>query len=108
MEKKLDAKGRWRNKTTSFMMSPEEREDLDTRVRLSGLTKQEYMVRRLLERDVMVQPSSRIFKALRDQMTEILEELKRIESGASVDDELLATIKTVAETYNGLEEKKKS
>ena len=108
MEKKLDAKGRWRNKTTSFMMSPEEREDLDTRVRLSGLTKQEYMVRRILERDVVVQPSSRIFKALRDQMTEILEELKRIESGASVDDELLATIKTVAETYNGLEEKKKS
>ena len=90
------------------MMSPEEREDLDTRVRLSGLTKQEYMVRRLLERDVVVQPSSRIFKALRDQMTEILEELKRSESGASVDDELLATIKTVAETYNGLEEKKKS
>ena len=108
MEKKLDAKGRWRNKTTSFMMSPEEREDLDTRVRLSGLTKQEYMVRRLLERDVVVQPSSGIFEALRDQMTEILEELKRIESGASVDDELLATIKTVAETYNGLEEKKKS
>ena len=90
------------------MMSPEEWEDLDTRVRLSGLTKQEYMVRRLLERDVVVQPSSRIFKALRDQMTEILEELKRIESGASVDDELLAIIKTVAETYNGLEEKKKS
>lgn len=108
MEKKLDAKGRWRNKTTSFMMSPEEREDLDTRVRLSGLTKQEYMVRRLLERDVVVQPSSRIFKALRDQMTEILEELKRIESGANVDAELLATIKTVAQTYNGFEEKKKS
>ena len=98
MEKKLDAKGRWRNKTTSFMMSPEEREDLDTRVKLSGLTKQEYMVRRLLERDVVVQPSSRIFKALRDQMTEILEELNRIESGANVDDELLATIKIVAQT----------
>lgn len=108
MEKKLDARGRWRNKTTSFMMSPEEREELDTRVRLSGLTKQEYMVRRLLERDVVVQPSSRIFKALRDQMTEILEELKRIESGANVDDELLATIKIVAHTYNGFEEKKKS
>lgn len=108
MEKKLDAKGRWRNKTTSFMMSPEEREDLDTRVRLSGLTKQEYMVRRLLERDIVVQPSSRIFKALRDQMTGILEELKRIESGANVDDEFLATIKIVAQTYNGFEEKKKS
>ena len=108
MEKKLDAKGRWRNKTTSFMMSPEEREDLDTRVKLSGLTKQEYMVRRLLEHDVVVQPSSRIFKALRDQMTEILTELRRIENGANVDDELLATIKIVAQTYNGFEEKKKS
>ena len=41
LDKKLDAKGRWRNKASSFMMSPEEWEDLDTRERLSGLTKQE-------------------------------------------------------------------
>lgn len=87
-------------------MSPEEREDLYTRVRLSGLTKQEYMVRRLLEREIIVQPNTRVFKALRNQMTEILAELRRIENGATVDDELLATIKTVAQTYNGLEEKK--
>ena len=105
MDKKLDAKGRWRKKTTSFMMSPEERADLDIRVSLSGLTKQEYMVRRLLERDIIVQPNSRIYKALRNQMTEILNELRRIENGANVDDELLAVIKTVAETYNGLQEK---
>ena len=105
MDKKLDAKGRWRNKTTSFMMSPEERADLDIRVSLSGLTKQEYMVRRLLERDIIVQPNSRIYKALRNQMTEILNELRRIENGANVDDELLAVIKTVAEIYNGLQEK---
>ena len=44
LEKKLDKRGRWRNKATSFMMSPEERADLDVRVSLSGLTKQEYMV----------------------------------------------------------------
>lgn len=108
MNKVFDKKGRWRNKIISFRMSPEESSDLDTRVRLSGLTKQEYMVRRLLERDVVVQPNTRVFKALRNQMTEILTELRRIENYASVDDELLATIKTVAQTYNGLEEKKKS
>ena len=89
-------------------MSPEESSDLDTRVRLSGLTKQKYIVRRLLERDVVVQPNTRVFKALRNQMTEILTELRRIENHASVYDKLLATIKTVAQTYNGLEEKKKS
>ena len=46
-----------------------------------------------------------MFKALRNQMTEIITELKRIENGANVDDELIAVIKTVAETYNSLEEK---
>lgn len=102
LEKKLDKKGRWRNKASSFMMSPEEWKDLDIRVKLSGLTKQEYMIRRLLERDIIVQPSSRIFKALRDQMTEILNELRRIENGAGVDDDLLAVIEVVAITYNGL------
>ena len=63
------------------------------------------MVRRLLQRDVIVQPSSRIFKALRDQMTEILNELRRIENDANIDDDLLSVIKIVAETYNGLHEK---
>ncbi len=86
-------------------MSPQERDDLDIRVKLSGLTKQDYIIKRLLERNVIVQPSSRLFKALRNQMTEILTELKRIENGANVDDELIAVIKTVAETYNSLEEK---
>ena len=105
MDKNLDRKGRWRNVIVSFRMSPQERDDLDIRVKLSGITKQDYIIRRLLERDVIVQPSSRLFKALRNQMTEILTELKRIENGANVDDELIAVIKTVAETYNSLEEK---
>lgn len=108
MDKTLDNKGRWRNVTVSFRMSPEERDDLNVRVKLSGLTKQDYIVNRLLEREVVVQPNTRVFKALRNQMTEILSELRRIENGALIDDELLATIKTVAETYNGLDEKKKS
>lgn len=105
LDKNLDRKGRWRNVIVSFRMSPQERDDLDIRVKLSGLTKQDYIIRRLLERAVIVQPSSRLFKALRNQMTEILTELKRIENGANVDDELISVIKTVAETYNSLEEK---
>lgn len=105
LDKNVDKKGRWRNVIVSFRMSPQERDDLDNRVNLSGLTKQDYIIRRLLKRDVIVQPSSRLFKALRNQMTEILTELKRIENGANVDEELMAVIKTVAETYNNLEEK---
>lgn len=108
MDKNLDSKGRWRNKTVAFRMSPEESNDLDTRVKLSGLTKQDYIINRLFEREIIVQPNTRVFKALRNQMTDILTELRRIENGATIDDELLAIIKTVAETYNSLEEKEKS
>lgn len=105
MDKNVDKKGRWRNVIVSFRMSPEERDDLNVRVKLSGLTKQDYVIKRLLEREVIVIPSSRLYKAMREQMTEILSELKRIENGKSVDGDLLAVIETVAKTYNGLQEK---
>ena len=105
MMKSLDNKGRWRAKTVSFRVSFEEAKDLDTRVRLSGLTKQEYIVCRLQERDVIVQPNSRLFKAMRDGIREILSELKRIEKSSDVTDEMLDTINLLAKTYHDLEEK---
>ena len=37
MDKSLDNKGRWRNVIISFRMSPQERDDLNVRVKLSGL-----------------------------------------------------------------------
>lgn len=39
--KNLDNQNRWRNKLVAFRMSPEEAEQLDVFVRLSGLSKQE-------------------------------------------------------------------
>ena len=107
MEKTLDNKGRWRNVIISFRMSPQERDDLNARVKLSGLTKQDYIIKRLSERDVIVQPNTRVYKALRNQMAEILAELKRINNGADIDSDLLDIIQITAQTYNGLAEKEK-
>ena len=108
MEKTLDNKGRWRNVIISFRMSPQERDDLNVRVKLSGLTKQDYIIKRLSERDIVVQPNTRVFKSLRNQMAEILEELKRIDNGAGIDNDLLDIIQMTVQTYNGLAEKEKS
>lgn len=47
MDKNLDYKGRWRNKTVAFRVSEEEAKLIDTQVALSGLTKQDYIIRRL-------------------------------------------------------------
>ena len=108
MEKTLDNKGRWRNVIISFRMSPQERDDLNVRVKLSGLTKQDYIIKRLSERDIVVQPNTRVFKSLRNQMAEILEELKRIDNGAGIDSDLLDIIQIMTQTCNGLAEKEKS
>ncbi len=78
--KNLDNHNRWRSKNVSFRVSPEENEQLDQFVKLSGLSKQDYITRRLLCKDVVVQGNPRVFKALRNQMTDILDELRRIEA----------------------------
>ena len=61
--KNLDTHNRWRNKTVAFRVSPEENEQIDAAVRLSGLTKQDYITKRLLCRDVVVQGNPRVYKA---------------------------------------------
>ena len=102
--KNLDSHNRWRNKTVAFRVSPEEDVQIETAVRLTGLTKQDYIIRRLLNRDVVVQGNPRVYKALRDQFAAVLEELRRIEAGANVSDELLDTINMIAVIMDGMKE----
>ena len=102
--KVYDGQGRWRNKTVAFRISLEEDEQLEVAVRLSGLTKQDYIIRRLQDRSVVVQANPRVHKALRNQLAAVLEELQRIESGKRVDDDLLDTIQLIAATMDGLKE----
>ena len=102
--KNYDNHNRWRNKTVAFRVSAEEDLQLETYVSMSGLTKQDYITRRLLCKDVVVQGNPRVFKALREQFNAVLEELRRIEAGAGVDDELIDTIQMMAAIMDGMKE----
>ena len=102
--KNLDTHNRWRNKTVAFRVSPEENKQIDAAVRLSGLTKQDYITRRLLDRAVVVQGNPRVYKALRDQLAAVLDELRRVGDGTGVDDELLDTIQMIAAIMGGMKE----
>lgn len=48
--KNKDEHNRWRNKTVAFRVSPEEWEQIERYVQLSGLTKQDYITRRLINK----------------------------------------------------------
>lgn len=90
--KNRDNKNRWRNKTVAFRVSPEEDAQTETAMRLSGLTKQDYITRRLMCRDVVVQGNPRVYEAPRNETAAVLEELRRVEARSGVDDELMAAI----------------
>lgn len=98
----LDQKNRWRSKTVAFRMSPEEAEQLDINVKLSGLAKQDYLIRRSLQREIVVIGNPRVYKALRNQLTEVLSELQSIADG-ELRDELIDTIELITVTLSGLQ-----
>ena len=99
--KVLDTKGRFRGKIVSFRCSEEENAALDVAVQLSGLTKQDYIISRVLQRDIVVQPNPRVYKALKDRLELVLAELKKSEEAATNSD-LLETINLIALTLNGI------
>ena len=100
--KNVDRHNRFRSITVGFRVSPEENEEIKRAVALSGLSKQEYCYRRCLNQDVVVQGNPRIFKALKTELATVLTELKRIEAGNGVDEELLNVIELIAVIMGGL------
>ena len=102
--KNRDNKNRWRNITVGFRVSPEENVLINKAVALSGLPKQEYCYRRCLNQDVVVQGNPKVYKALRDQLSAVLDELRRVEAGQGVNDELLDTIQMITTIMNGMQE----
>ena len=61
--------------TVAFRMEKERAKRLDVLVSLSGLTKQDYVERKLLDEAISVIPSSRIARSLSHWMQSIYREL---------------------------------
>lgn len=102
MQKNKDSKGRWRNRIVSFRMSEQESEELNTRVKLSGLNKQDYLIKRCFKKDIVVVGNPRVYKALRDEMNSVITELQRVSEEAPVNEELLVRLELIAKTMEGL------
>ena len=105
--KKVDRHNRFRNITVGFRVSPEENEQLNRAVALSGLPKQEYCYRKCMNRDITVTPNPRIFKAMNVHMISILKELQRIAQGENPREELLEDITLIIKMLNDMKEERK-
>ena len=116
--KNRDSHNRWRNKTVAFRVSPEEDTQIETFVKpcrptCSTVVAEIYAASAagcimgtssLTYKDVVVQGNPRVYTALRDQLAAVLDELRRIETGGSVSDELLDVIEMIAAIMDGMKE----
>ena len=78
-EKRLDAKNRWRNGVVAFRMSPEEAQELNVKVALSGLSKQDYIIQCLLKYEIRVVGGMKVARKVRIHLDTILEELQSLD-----------------------------
>ncbi len=102
--KALDKHGRWRSVSVSFRASPHEVEQIHMAVKLSGLTKQEFIIRTLLNQEIHITANPRVYKTLKNQMEYILTELKRITDSSKVDEELLDKIASITRLLREIKE----
>ena len=108
-EKNRDDKNRWRNVTIAFRMSPEENEELNNRVRLSGFrTKQDYIIQSVLHQKVVAIGNPLMLVQFRQNLQRIEQELERIKKASEMDEELLTPIRSMLEILEGFREKPRS
>ena len=102
--KNRDRHGRWRSKTIAFRVSDEENSAIEEAISLAGMTKRDYIIRKLMNKDVVVVGNPRVHKALKLEMKRLCEALLRLQTTAEIDDMLLDTINLVARIYDGLKD----
>ena len=101
--KARDRCNRWRSVTVAFRMSPEENEQLNHLAQLSGMTKQDYIIARLLQKEIVVHGNPKVYKALKDRLEAVLEELRQLEIGEYPSPERLEEIELMANMMKEME-----
>lgn len=100
--KNLDHRGRWRSKTVAFRVTEEENALIDAFAALSGMTKQDYIIHRLTNRDVVVMGNPRVHKALKRQMEQLILEFRRLTDAAELSEETAAVLEYLARIYEAM------
>lgn len=97
-----EEKNRKRSLIVNFRMSPEERKGLDERIYLSGLKKQDYMIRSVLHQRIVVVGNQRMFEKFVAELEKIRTELKRINENSEMKVDMLIPLRTICEILEGL------
>ena len=101
--KKKENYTRYRSVNVGFRVTPQEAEEIHRAVLLSGMKKQDYILKRIRNHEIVVVPNSRLYKLIIEQTEYLATELtKLIRSGKKIDPELKATVELLVTTLSGM------
>ena len=98
--KNVDGKNRLRSVVTGFRMSPEEAELLNSLVKVSGLNKQDYLINRALQRDVIVYGNPKVYIGLKKELIALYNEFQRLNNCSQITDEQLILLNQITKILN--------
>lgn len=103
-EKKTDKKGRFRNKIVAVRVSEAEAEMINRMVSVSGMSKQDYIISKLTNRDIVVEGSIRTFNGIKTQLAYINEKLEKIGKINEEHEEVFELLRIIAEILLKIQE----
>ena len=100
--KKKKTEQRVRNFILNFRVSQEEKALIEKRIELSGMSKIEFFVNSCMHQKIVTFGNVKTFDAMRAQLNKIEERLMEIEVIDDLDAELIESLRTILEIFDGL------
>ena len=96
-KKKKDEKARKRNVIMNFRVSPQEKELIEKRIALSGLSKSEFFIQCCMYQKILVKGNVRTYDEMRKQLAVIKEHLSKVESTEDLELDVMESLRMIAE-----------
>ena len=96
-KKKKDEKARKRNVIMNFRVSPQEKELIEKRIALSGLSKSEFFIQSCMYQKILVKGNVRTYDEMQKQLAVIKEHLSKVESTEDLELDVMESLRMIAE-----------
>lgn len=101
-KKKKNEKNRVRNTIMNFRVSPNEKELIEARIKLTGMSKSEFFIESCLYQAIFVKGNIKTFSEIRDKMAEISEAIDKNSRLEDLEPELRESLRTILEIIDRL------
>lgn len=104
--KNNDMQGRFRRIVVAFRVSQEESDVINRMIALSGLTKQDYLIRCTSNTDIVVQGNPYVYRSLKYELKHFIDEFKQLENLEEIELDDLIVLRRVLEIIIAMHDKK--